>query len=122
MLALRPRKRLGFTLVELLVVIAIIAVFVGLLLPAVQKVREAAARTSRLNLFKQLRLALPNYRDATSCLPPLWGPINPTINNTLFWFILPYVEQGNVLNLQFPAGWTYTYYHPIKLYWCPSDP
>src|SRR5207244_4314748 len=87
----RPRR--GFSLIELLVVIAIIAVLIGLLLPAVQKVREAANRATCANNLKQLALACHNYHDAVGDLPPL------RINSdyaTWIVLIMPYIEQDNI--------------------------
>src|SRR5579871_2560235 len=96
----------AFTLIELLVVIAIVAVLVGLLLPAVQKVREAAARAQDANNLKQLALALHSCNDVYHKLPPVYnnfpttaggnGP--PAGKGTLQYFLLPYLEQENLYN------------------------
>src|SRR5438477_1853794 len=89
------RTRRGFTLIELLVVIAIIAVLIGLLLPPVQKVREAAARSTCSNNVKQLVLACHNYHDANGTLPPYAATIGTTAGSAHF-FILPYLEQSSI--------------------------
>jgi prepilin-type N-terminal cleavage/methylation domain-containing protein len=136
------RKWRGFTLVELLVVIAIIGILIGLLLPAVQKIREAANRIQCANNLRQLALAAHNCNDTLGRLPPMTGSYlgptggvvffggKPASNGNVFYWLLPFLEQENLQTLH-PNFYSWVEQGevdpgpivstPLKVLHCPSD-
>lgn len=135
-------RRRAFTLIELLVVIAILAILIGLMLPAVQKVRAAAARTQSANNLKQIGLALHNFHGSAGYIPPKCGWKGPNygdggVNGSAFFYLLPYVEQTAAYQASFgphdyaewePAFANFSGYYAnranatVRLFQAPADP
>jgi len=128
-MALLHKAKRAFTLIELLVVIAIIAILIGLLLPAVQKVREAAARMQCGNNMKQFGLAIHNFAGANQDRLPVMldygAGYNPCYWQPFFYQLLPYMEQDAIYRRaqNAGAGWDNgNHAATVKFYTCPSDP
>lgn len=128
---MKQRHSSGFTLVELLVVIAIIGILIGMLLPAVQQVREAARRTNCLNNLRQVGLATQSFHDSFRAFPPsrISSPQSASLpyNSPDSWFvrILPFVEQGNLFELwdfekSYEAQVEEAIATPLNVFLCPS--
>src|SRR5262249_395481 len=135
----RPRAQKAFTLIELLVVIAIIGILIGLLLPAVQKVRDAAARAVCQNNQKQLALAVHNYASPTADRLPDWDKYDAGINKraSFYFRILPFIEQNSLYDVGMaasgfasnpsrtwdgPVGSSTVRQTKVNTFICPSDP
>jgi len=123
----RPLHR-GFTLFEVLVVLALLVILLGLLLPLVQKIREAASRTSCANNMKQMVLAMHNCNDTYNKLPPSVGdyPAGGNSDGTLHFYLLPFIEQDNLYkNATNGPGFSVwvnnTHATVVKTYVCPND-
>jgi prepilin-type N-terminal cleavage/methylation domain-containing protein len=120
------RRLVGFTLIELLVVIAIIGILIGLLLPAVQKVREAANRIRCSNNIKQIMIAVHNFDSAYGKVPPAWsgqGEKVPGSQGAFHYFLLPYVEQDALYRKSQNSSKTAGVHDTVlNIYMCPTDP
>jgi len=123
---IRSRKARGFTLIELLVVLGILGILVGLLMSAVQKVRESANRSQCANNFRQVGVASHHFNDANKRLMPGIGLLGDTDGNG-FFLLLPFLEQDTLFKESYSAGFynpqnNGVYTKPIPVFLCPSDP